>query len=327
MREGKVSQAVLDRSILRGIKNDNDRIKVEGTLGRDASILESEGGELLVLATRGFCVESPCRVEDELAHLLNHCACGGAKPRWLLVSIVFPQSWEESELKALSAEIDGACARLGTCRVGGHTTVSRGVSAPVVTFTVLGEGAKTLPSLEPGEDVVVAGWTGVTGASVLATLRQEELEGKLPLHMIQEAQRGVDHALGARHVLLAYESGATLVKDGGEGGVFGALWEFAKGFGVGFEVDVKKLPIRQETVEVCEVLQVNPYELLSWGCLVMGAPNGVALCRRLQEQGVPCRIVGRTTAGNDRVLLNEDETRYVTPAVWDYVWRRDEETE
>ena len=34
-----------------------------------------------------------------------------------------------------------------------------------------------------------------------------------------------------------------------EGGIFGALWEMAEASGVGLEIDVKKIPIRQETVE------------------------------------------------------------------------------
>ena len=41
-----------------------------------------------------------------------------------------------------------------------------------------------------------------------------------------------------------------------EGGIFGALWEMAEASGVGLEIDLKKIPIRQETVEVCEFFYI-----------------------------------------------------------------------
>ena len=47
-----------------------------------------------------------------------------------------------------------------------------------------------------------------------------------------------------------------------EGGVFGAFWEMASGAGVGLEVDLKKIPIRQETVEICNYFGVNPYQII-----------------------------------------------------------------
>ena len=50
-----------------------------------------------------------------------------------------------------------------------------------------------------------------------------------------------------------------------EGGIYGALWELAEASGVGLEIDLKAIPIRQETVEVCEQFHLNPYQLISSG--------------------------------------------------------------
>ena len=51
---------------------------------------------------------------------------------------------------------------------------------------------------------------------------------------------------------VAVTSGVSAMHDVTEGGIFGALWEMAEASGVGLEIDLKKIPIRQETVEVCE---------------------------------------------------------------------------
>ena len=43
----------------------------------------------------------------------------------------------------------------------------------------------------------------------------------------------------------------------------------ARGAGVGLEVDLKKIPIRQETVEICNYFGVNPYQIMSSGSMMI----------------------------------------------------------
>ena len=43
----------------------------------------------------------------------------------------------------------------------------------------------------------------------------------------------------------------------------------------------------------------------------MTTKDGAALVSALEEAGIPAVIVGRTTGGNDRIIRNEDEVRYL----------------
>ena len=45
----------------------------------------------------------------------------------------------------------------------------------------------------------------------------------------------------------------------GEGGFLSALWKMAEASQVGLEMDFSKVPIRQETIEICEIFDINPY--------------------------------------------------------------------
>jgi hydrogenase maturation factor len=129
--------------------------------------------------------------------------------------------------------------------------------------------------------------------------------------MIEEAA-GFDKYLSIiPEAATAMKSGVCGMHDVSRGGIFGALWEMASGAGVGLEIDLKKLPVKQETIEICEFFELNPYELLSGGCLIMVTGDGVALVDALSREEIPAVIVGRTTDGNDRVLWNEDEKRYL----------------
>ena len=117
------------------------------------------------------------------------------------------------------------------------------------------------------------------------------------------------------------KSGVGAMHDVTEGGIFGALWEMAEASGVGLEIDLKKIPLRQETVEVCEFFHINPYELISSGCMLMAAADGNELIRRLKENGIEATVIGKATAGNDRVLMNEDECRFLEPPKTDELYK------
>lgn len=90
---------------------------------------------------------------------------------------------------------------------------------------------------------------------------------------------------------------------------------------LGLEIDLKKLPIRQETVEICNLLDLNPYELISGGCLLIAAENGADLVRRLEEENIPATVVGRTTGGKDRIIRNGEEKRFLEPAKPDELYQ------
>ena len=96
-----------------------------------------------------------------------------------------------------------------------------------------------------------------------------------------------------------------------EGGIFGALWEIAESTSVGLHIDLKKIPIRQETVEVCEFCNVTPYELLSGGSLIMITEDGENLIEELRKENISANIIGKITDSHDRILMNDDEKRYL----------------
>ena len=90
--------------------------------------------------------------------------------------------------------------------------------------------------------------------------------------------------------------------------------------GVGLEIDLKKIPIRQETVEICEFFDLNPYKLVSGGAAVMAAEDGNALVHAIRLAGGDATIVGKATDSNDRVLINGDERRFLETTQTDELW-------
>jgi hydrogenase maturation factor len=162
-----------------------------------------------------------------------------------------------------------------------------------------------------GQDLILTKWIGLEGTAMLAEEKAREICNRYPAHMVEEAVRFGNYLSIASEAAVAAKSGASAMHDVSGGGIFAALWEMAEGAGTGLEVDLKKIPVKQETIEICEFFEINPYQLISGGALLIAAADGKEMVRRLQEEGIPAVMIGRLTDGNDRIIHNEEENRYL----------------
>lgn len=99
-----------------------------------------------------------------------------------------------------------------------------------------------------------------------------------------------------------------------EMGIFGGLWDYSEGKGTGVTIYLDRISIRQETVEVFELLDVNPYTYPSKGTFLIGSDNAYELADALNEAGIKACVIGVETNTNDRIIINQDEVRFLTPA-------------
>lgn len=96
-------------------------------------------------------------------------------------------------------------------------------------------------------------------------------------------------------------------------GIFGSLWEFAEQNGTGLNIDLGKISIRQETIEICEWMNVNPYTYPSKGSFLIRTEKAYELKDALLRNGIEAAVIGYETENNDRIIVNQGETRFLTP--------------
>jgi len=111
----------------------------------------------------------------------------------------------------------------------------------------------------------------------------------------------------------AAKMGVAAMHDVSRGGIFGALWEMASSAGLGIEAYLDKIKVRQETIEVCELLGLNPYTLVSGGALLMITENGDLLKEELEKLEIRAEVIGKLTDSNDRVVIKGEERRFLEP--------------
>ena len=232
---------------------------------------------------------------------------------------------EEKDLKELMRAVDGACVRYGTAVIGGHTEVTDGVLYPVLTVTAAGGTTRAGlfdPSCVTADlDLVVTKGIALGAVSYLAKTRRDELLTRFSPGFIHGAADFSEDYSVCREAEIAIEHGAAAMQDLSEGGIFGALWEMADGAGIGLDVALKRIPIQQKTVEICEFFEMNPYQMLSTGALLIAAADGEGLVQKMALEGIPSAVIGRTTSGKERILRNGEEVRYLDKPQMDEMYR------
>ena len=352
MKIGKVSESVLKRSVLRQLKMKNENVLCGAGVGDDCAIFALSDTEKLATCVQEGVLFSPmqfveAQTDTEDIHInisqliqkcVNNLAAGGAMPFAVMISLMLPETIEEPQIKLIMAEAEKACADISKEAfgdgasieiAGGQTRVTKAVTLPIAVVTGYGKCAgndfRTASAAKPGQDIVISKWIGLEGTAIIAGRNREKLMRRYPAYLVEEAEGFNKYLSIVPEAATAMKSGVCAMHDASEGGIFAALWELAEGAGVGLTIDLKKLPLRQETVEVCECCNVNPYELKSGGCLVMATEDGLGLVAALEEQGIPAVVVGKLTDSNDRIIINEDEVRYMDRPRTDEIYKVNKE--
>lgn len=325
MKIGKVPETVLKRSVLKQIGHRREEVLVGPAIGEDCSVLAIGADEVIVISSDP--ITGAIKDIGTLAvHITaNDIASDGAEIIGIMLTILLPEGTQEQELKAMMKDIEAVCCKLNIEVIGGHTEVTRAVTQPIVTVAGVGKMKRSqiikTAGAMPGQEIVMTKWAGLEGTAIIASEKEQELLTKYSATFIEGAKRLIDHISVVPEAMIARSLGVTSMHDVTEGGVFGALWEIGAASKVGLEVDLKKILLKQETVEICEFYDLNPYMLISSGCMLIITDKGNQLVDSLKAEGIPAAVIGSIKEGNDRIIINEDERRFLEPPKADELYK------
>ena len=325
MKIGKVPENVLKRSVMKQLHYKRDEVVLGPGIGEDCAALALAEDEIFVMSTDPITGTAKDIGKLAIQITANDLASAGAEPIGVLLTILLPDGTREIALKRIMEQMELACREAKMQILGGHTEVTAVVNQPVVNVAGVAKAKKgsliSTAGARAGMDIVVSKWVGIEGTMIFAKEKEAELKEHFPADFVDTAI-GFDRYLSVvPEAAVATQSSVAAMHDVTEGGLFGALWEMAEASGVGLEIDLKKIPIRQETVEICEYFDVNPYGLISSGMMLMASADGNALVLALQEAGIPATVIGKATEGNDRVIIRDEERRFLEPPKTDELYR------
>lgn len=334
---------MLARSVLKHVRKQNRTYGAETSafIGQDYAELSVGEGETLVITEAVAC-------EPYIAWIkaMNNAACAGTVVRGVRLFLLLPADGEERVVKQYMQTLNALADKTGIQILGGHTQVDSACARARILVTALGERGmyqQRVKEISPGYDIVMTKRTGLLGTDLLARRTEERLRGRFSESYIRGACCTPDEysiipdmraaVCGKRTAECRAGCDAESDMDAGagyqiyymhdisHGGVYGALWQLAVRLGKGIEICHKAIPIRQETVELCEFYNLNPYMLEGTGSLLLVTDCGDAVVGTLAEQGISAAVIGKVQSGRDKAVLMGRETRYLSPVCGDEIYK------
>ena len=324
---GKVPPEKLKELVFKNLGAPGERVIIGSDLGIDAAAIDF-GGTVLVASTDPI-TGAEKGIGFYAVHVnANDVATFGARPKWFLVSILLPEKAEEELLEEVMRELHESALKLGVAIVGGHTEVTPGLERPIVVGTMLGEVPRerlvTSNGAKPGDVIIMTKWAGLEGTAIIASEREEELERKFGREFVEGAKSFIEMISVVEDALTANEVGVNAMHDPTEGGIANGLHEMAEAARLGFRVYADRIPIREETLRICDFYGLNPLALISSGTLMIAAPRNRAedILKALSERGINASVIGEFVEDPEtRVIIENGVERPLERPESDELWK------
>lgn len=230
------------------------------------------------------------------------------------IHAILPEQMQEEDVKHLTDTAGELCKKMNLeiCQIQVET--SSFVTQMVVTATAVGKKKSTAIREQEmtvaGQELLLCGYAGLEGTLRILDESEEELGTRFVPAFLEKAKL-LREKLVLPDQILSVKEQVSDIRQIGSGGILAALWELGEELQTGFDIDFSKIALKQETVEICEFYQLNPYLMTSAGSflLVTGQSEEVIAC--LAEQGVSAVRLGCMKDQNARVIKNGEETRYL----------------
>lgn len=327
---GKIPENILKRSIVSAIKTGRDEVILGSAVGEDCAAIELSEDEAFVLSTDPITGTASDIGRLAVMVTANDLASAGAEPVGILLTALLPAGTTEADISIIMKDASDECAKANIQIIGGHTEITEAVNKPILSVTGVAKVKKdaliTTGSADADMDLVVTKWIGLEGTSIIAKDHESELREHLPQSIIDRAKGFDEYISVVRDGRIAAKCGAAAMHDVTEGGIYGALWEMAEASGIGLTVELKDIPIRQETIEICEYYNIDPYRLISSGSMLIAAKDGEKIVKALSNESIPASVIGHTNASNDRLIRYDGKERHLTPPTADELYRVTDKT-
>lgn len=321
MEAGTINETILRRSVTKHIRKHNKQLLSGTGAGDDYAAVVLENKSLI--CTEGW-GRTPFFAWQKA---MNNMWVSGGQPVGVRLSLMLPCDIEESDIKAYMLEFNKMADEEKLQIMGGNTRVDSCYAKPSFLVCVTGFSTvckRRVKDIRPGFHIVMTKYTGILGNDIIVEKRKQFLKTRLSESYIEDGYFGPQlYSIEREAAIGSAAEDVYYIHDASTGGLYGALWKLAAAVNKGIIVNHFDIPIKQHTIEFCEMLNINPYMIDGTGSLLMVARDGDSLCRELIYNGIPARVIGQISDDNDKVIsLGSDrDKRYLTPGMSDELYK------
>lgn len=314
MNKGSLSERHLKKVVLNQIHKINDDLVYGPKVGNDYSYM-ADG----LISAEG--VGSDPYIAFYKA--LNNFNTSLGTYKYANTTCLYPVDIKESCIKEMTGILFDLSSERDIQILGGNSKILEEVSKATFVVEIIGRSTDMHPTrnVKSGDyEIVVVNEVSMLGTNMLIDKYSESLQNDFSQSFLDTAKVPTDRYSIEKAIDviksedLANECDIAYIHDVSDGGIYRCLWQVGELLNKGLTVDNKLIPIHQQTIEICESLDKNPYMIDGTGAAVVVCKNGEKLVSVLEQNGIVASVVGKLTEDKERkVYFAEDEYRKLSP--------------
>ncbi len=326
---GKVPLEILEEVIFKNLGFKRKEVILGPSAGFDGAVIDL--GEKSLVASMDPITGAVERIGWLAVNInANDVATFGVEPAFFLSCILLPENADRKIIKVICSQMDAAAKDLKMAIIGGHCEVTLGLTHSIVVGCAIGTTEKgcyvTAGGAKPGDKLILTKSAGIEGTAILATERCNLLLNMgADYKLLKSAQKFFEKISVVKDGITAFRAGGVdAMHDPTEGGVLGGIHEIADASNLGVKVFEENIPVAEETMEICRLLEIDPLQLVSSGAMLIAAKPESAECiiKKLKKEKIEASIIGEFLSNSKaRVIVHKGkrETRLLRPEC-DHLW-------
>jgi hydrogenase maturation factor len=316
---GKLPNDLLREFLNQFIFNDPSIIINPG-VGEDTAAVDVGPEEVLVLKSDPITFATDSIGQYAVLINANDIATSGAKPRWLLTTLLFPSGVTPSEIGKVIDELKVFCRKWDITLCGGHTEITDAVTRPVVTGMMAGTVTRShlidKRNMATGDRVLLTKGVAVEGTAIIAREFGDRLKSLGMNESEIDAGRKflANISIIAEAQIAAASEATSAMHDVTEGGLATALEELGAAGGHRIKIDMDKIPIYAQTRKICQLLDIDPLGLIGSGSLLICCREAAYenLMAAIGKAGIDVTCIGEVLQPGQGIMAEKVQQ----PAPW-----------
>lgn len=326
MEIGKLPNKLLEKIVFNNIKYKRKEVLVRAAIGEDNAIVDY-GDEICVLSS-----DPITGTTEEIGSLAVYVSCNdiassGAEPIGVLLTVLLPPSITEEEIETIMKEAGEASKELNVEIMGGHTEVTDAVNRVVISATAIGKQKKKnmldSTKVKVGDKILMTKYAGIEGTAIIAKEKKDYLIEKIGEEKLKKAM-DMDKMISVlKEGVILGETGVSYMHDITEGGVLGAVWEASQATGKGVKVYEDLIPMKQVTKDIAQILDIDPYRLISSGSMLVIADSDKVddIKERLNKENIDITVIGEIIEEGILIVKKGNRVEEILPPSSDELYR------
>lgn len=287
----------------------------------DGSLIELDDRKN-VISTDSFIVDPPVFPGGDIGKLsitgtCNDLIASGAIPRYLTFSLIISEGFPFPKLRDILDSAKKTAELIGVEVVAGDTKVLPALNDEFIYINTTGLGSKirencsfSISNACDGDKIIITGTVGDHGFSVLSLREGLGFESRVV------SDCNSLHEMLIPLVRKFHE--IQCMRDPTRGGLNGVLFDIAETTCNDILIEEKKIPVRHEVRIGCEMLGINPFQLVNEGIMVLVVSPAQAeeVLKELRKNslGINSSIIGTVKKNNSpygRVIMKGDHKKKI----------------